>query len=407
MKHKHQKHPPQKIALTHHGEVSKTFVIAAISLVLIIIAAIFLFTSGPLAGKAVEADAPIPDAPTLSFTLAADNTFTLTANFPGQTNGFSFQLTSNTPNFQVCTPANIQQLDTIFNDGFAQTECLPGNVLNYGDAAITPSLFQSSSISLNFQLPQTIPDPLSLLLRVNAYETASGNNLYGQEIEYNFVRGVAQPTVSAPASGGGGGGGGSGGSGGGGSSLSCGRKWSCSGWTACTNGKQTRTCEDLNKCQTEKTVGGITFPVTVVGPVKPATEQTCKGGITTTKTVVKTAVEQSPSSLQNTPIERTTPEPILTQPQATSTPSIWSINGIYLWLGFLGLLLLALAVILIFHAFRKKAVVYNYPELKTWVDKEKKNGTSEDEILKHLSERTNWKKEEVKSVISKKVVSKK
>ncbi|MBI2151958.1 hypothetical protein HYU21_04490 [Candidatus Woesearchaeota archaeon] len=395
---------PQKIALTHHGEVNRTFIIMAISLILIILAAVFFFTTGLLSGKAIE----IP-APTLSFTLAVDNTFTITANYPGQiVNGFSFQLTSNTVNFDVCTPANLQQLDTVFNDGFVQTECLTttsGNVINYGDAAITPSLFQSSSISLTFPLPQTIPGPLSLRLRVNAYETASGNNLYGQEIDYNFVRGVAQPIVSVSAVSGGGGGGG----GGGGSSLSCGRKWSCSGWTTCTNGKQTRTCEDLNKCQTEKTVGGITFPVTVVGPVKPVTEQTCKGGITTTEISVKTVEEQQLSSLQNLPkkgiIEE--PSPLLSQPQATSTESRWSIHGIYLWLGFLGLLLLALAVILVLHAFRKKAVLYNYPELKNWVDKEKKKGISEDEILKHLSDKTNWKKEEVKSVILEKAVSKK
>jgi len=40
-------------------------------------------------------------------------------------------------------------------------------------------------------------------------------------------------------------------SGGGGGSGRCVEYWQCTDWSACTDGKQIRTCEDLNNCETE------------------------------------------------------------------------------------------------------------------------------------------------------------
>ena len=79
---------------------------------------------------------------------------------------------------------------------------------------------------------------------------------------------VTQQTTGGNAGGGGGGSGGSHGSGGetGGSSSSsgeeitttveegsqeCREKWVCTDWSACVNGKQTRTCHDENNCGTD------------------------------------------------------------------------------------------------------------------------------------------------------------
>jgi len=47
-----------------------------------------------------------------------------------------------------------------------------------------------------------------------------------------------------------------------GNCLKCEEKWKCSEWSPCINGKQTRSCIDLNNCGTEKN--------------KPATEKDCK-----------------------------------------------------------------------------------------------------------------------------------
>jgi len=49
--------------------------------------------------------------------------------------------------------------------------------------------------------------------------------------------------------------------GGGGGSGRCIENWQCSAWSACYNGRQTRTCEDLNNCGTEL--------------LKPAESRTC------------------------------------------------------------------------------------------------------------------------------------
>ena len=70
----------------------------------------------------------------------------------------------------------------------------------------------------------------------------------------------ACPSTTPPSSGGSSGGGG----GGGGSSIitkTCNPDWSCGQWGLCSNGKQTRVCIDINKCN--KVTG------------KPAVEQSC------------------------------------------------------------------------------------------------------------------------------------
>jgi len=89
------------------------------------------------------------------------------------------------------------------------------------------------------------------------------------------------------SSGGGGGGGSGGGSGRGsqgafstlsvesGNSLTCTRKWQCSAWSDCQDGKETRTCTDVNQCQPTKAVKGKSYPVFIQGPESPAQQQDC------------------------------------------------------------------------------------------------------------------------------------
>ena len=87
---------------------------------------------------------------------------------------------------------------------------------------------------------------------VNGYTcTDEGNVLKVTGLTHSAVGESEYVSPSPPAATGGGGGGG-GGSGGGGAIIttSCTENWSCSGWSECLDGVQTRVCTDLNSCGT-------------------------------------------------------------------------------------------------------------------------------------------------------------
>jgi len=64
----------------------------------------------------------------------------------------------------------------------------------------------------------------------------------------------------------------SGGGGGGGTFITCKENWTCTDWSGCVNGLQTRTCTDLNKCNTIKNKPNETQSCVVQTPQTPCIE---------------------------------------------------------------------------------------------------------------------------------------
>lgn len=147
----------------------------------------------------------------------------------------------------------------------------------------------------------------------------------------------------------------------------CSESWVCEAWNNCQNRIQTRNCIDENSCGT--------------AAFKPESQQSCSSG----------------QSQQTTRPLPTTAPPQKEQPSAVAEKTFWQTNKAIIVGSGLGLLVLIIVAILVQHLMKHPKVVYNFDELKNWVRKEKSLGTSKEDIKQILHEHTGWKEEEIES----------
>jgi len=141
----------------------------------------------------------------------------------------------------------------------------------------------------------------------------------------------------------------------------CLEAWSCSSWSVCQGGRQTRTCVDDHICGTLLQ--------------KPPEQQSC------------TVPSSAPPRVTPLPPK----PPVVVKPSFFAQYKWWLLGGLLL-------LLLIIGAILFYYLYykkHKKRKVFNLHELKSWISKEKAAGTSEEDIKKILSQKTGWKKAEI------------
>ncbi|PIN73976.1 hypothetical protein COV20_02585 [Candidatus Woesearchaeota archaeon CG10_big_fil_rev_8_21_14_0_10_45_16] len=149
----------------------------------------------------------------------------------------------------------------------------------------------------------------------------------------------------------------------------CAESWICTEWSDCQGGLQYRSCDDVNVCET-------IF-------VKPIEQRSCG------------AADLGPRPGQ---VRGPYQPPVGPEEQSPFT-NFW--NNYKWWLlGILGLLLLAIIIVLILVHAKKKHVVYNYDELKEWIQKEQAMGTSKDDIKEILADETGWDEQEIEKAFS-------
>lgn len=148
----------------------------------------------------------------------------------------------------------------------------------------------------------------------------------------------------------------------------CQESWTCSLWSRCINGRQSRTCTDDHDCGTLE--------------VMPLLETSCE----------KDAPGILPSYTPPTQFPPSIEEP---------APSFWEK---YMWyiIGGISLLLLIIIIIIIvvYVTHKKHHVIYNFNELRDWIKKERAMGTSDEDIKDILENQTGWSEQEVEKAFS-------
>ncbi|MBS3123023.1 hypothetical protein J4437_00145 [Candidatus Woesearchaeota archaeon] len=377
MKNKHhRKHPPQKKKV-HQKKFKKIYLVSIITFAILII--LFIIAS-PFLGKAIfTGSGGTVDLQLVNGNLhlgfnSTDTTRSLT--------GIYFELSAVTPeNFRLCTTNTDLTITNTQGWDFIYQECV-NNVLRYGFSPGDPTRLTSAQLNDVLTITPTTAFPESFRLKLSTVDLWTGTqDLFPTETDYFFDYITVQPAApaaqpaSAPSS-----------SGGGGSSLSCKRDWTCNDWSECQNNQQTRTCTDKNNCQKEKTVGGRTYPVTLLGPEMPETTKSC------TSTSSKPAA-QLPITEKPLPVKVEQP-PITAQPIVTKAPNYY----IYFLIAGIFLVIIILALV-INKFFIHKKTAYNIDELKLWVLQERQAGTSDADIQEILQQKTKWTKEEIDSLL--------
>jgi hypothetical protein len=386
--------PPQKIKVTPHGEVNKTFIISAISIGLVLILGILLFlSSGQFVGKAIAIPAGVVDL-TLS-----DNVLTLTAEFtnPNQeVNGIYISLTSvpdedsATEDFILCENINDVTVSDLWD--FPMTACI-GNTFVFGDGSLNFETYGTTSLSVDFIVNRELPESFSIEVNpIDIHDADTGLDLFDlQDGIFHFNR-APEPEVAATPSRSGGGGGGGGSTSATGTSYECVRSWDCTPWSTCSNSLQSRSCRDIKNCalNTSKVVNYRVYPVISAGPTQPEQSRTCPVDVTKLgRPSTRTINQQVPPPQFGSQLQQPAGENI----------SLFSQYKPYFIAGPLVLIIIIILVVVILR--HKKGPEYNYSQLKTWVDKERKMGTSNKDIRSILKQKTKWKDDEISLVMSK------
>ncbi|MFH1276600.1 MAG: hypothetical protein ABIH82_05820 [Candidatus Woesearchaeota archaeon] len=406
-KAKTKRSPPQKIRVTPHGEVNKTFLIAIIAVVALVGLAGLLFFTDTFVGKAITSGTNIVD---LTYNRGED-VFTLTGDINGETvNEIFFTLTSLTEGYDVCdltTDITITQGLEWDLDGVSAQEVLcESNVFTFGDAALWWEDFSTDSFELKFKL---VTPPNNFELAVNNFNLvkSDGNYLFEDAQDtFSFSPPVVRrdTTPEAPQRTGGGGG-------------SCTSQWNCTAWDTCNSSlQQSRTCVDTKCRRDDKTEvqsceicqeswtcslwtdcqNGIKSRTCVdehhcgTSLAKPALTESC----------LTTAQSQAGQQYAAQGRQSTQQLAGLQQPSAKGTFSqVFVENKIYFIIIPLVLILIIIALVVLFRM-RKghKKERYNYDELKLWVVKEKGMGTSDEAIRKILKERTDWNDQDIDKI---------
>lgn len=142
----------------------------------------------------------------------------------------------------------------------------------------------------------------------------------------------------------------------------CPESWTCSLWSECSDGQQSRVCVDENYCQTDA--------------LKPIEQKACG---------------QPDYGAQPFQIIQQPPETfVLPKPE-----DFFSKYQIWFIVVPAALIVLLLLFFLILHFVRKKRVVYNHDELVQWIQQEMQTGTAKDDIIQILKQNTGWTDEEI------------
>jgi cysteine-rich repeat protein len=174
----------------------------------------------------------------------------------------------------------------------------------------------------------------------------------------------------------------------------CDESWTCSLWSDCVNGIETRTCTDEHSC-------GSIF-------TKPILQRSCAGDTPQIQQPSGQQNQQQPSTvLQNQQQTQQTLGGTTTFTNKLSVTQIMKnakqfvkdqkisiIGGIL----FIIIVAVILTVILIRVKTHKKD--YNLDELRDWIGKEKELGTSDADIIHILKDQTGWTKKEIMSAFN-------
>jgi len=149
---------------------------------------------------------------------------------------------------------------------------------------------------------------------------------------------------------------------------SCLESWVCSLWAECSAGVQSRACYDEHFCETSNLKPGLQKGCNEMDPIPPPAR-----------------------------ISSQLPPPYVPPPAAAQQSFLsktWENYKMYI-IGGAAAILLAVMIILAIHIFMPKKVAYNINELKQWVRKEKEMGTSDTDIREILKQNTGWTDQEV------------
>ena len=208
------------------------------------------------------------------------------------------------------------------------------------------------------------------------------------------------------------GGGPSSGNGGG---SSCSVNWQCSTWSYCNNQlEQTRTCVDLNRCNTDYKKPNVTQSCSACEESWTCSDvRYCDGGETYCASFVdehacgtffsKPQVQGScPSGATGykAPPAYRPPAPVIPPQVQIPALSFWEENMKWL-IAIPSLIFLILIVVLLFLHYRKPHVVYNLHELEDWIAKERAAGTPDADIRHILKEQTGWEDKDVDEAFGK------
>jgi len=148
----------------------------------------------------------------------------------------------------------------------------------------------------------------------------------------------------------------------------CQESWVCSLWNQCNAGTQTRACYDEHLCETTSNKPGLQKGCNQADPVPP------------------------PSRISTQLPPPYVPPPAVAQQNFFA--KLWEDYQLYL-IGGAAVLVLAALVLLAIHLLMPKKIAYNLNELKQWVRKEKEMGTSDSDIREILKQNTGWTDQEV------------
>ena len=147
--------------------------------------------------------------------------------------------------------------------------------------------------------------------------------------------------------------------------MPCQESWTCSLWSDCQSGVQNRVCYDEHSCGT--------------GSYQPGLQKGCELAL--------------PAGPEPDKISFQLPPP-RAAPVVIEEKGFFARYGNY-FLGIFVMILLIGVIISAIYYLRTKKMAYNINELKDWVRKEKKLGTSDEDIRLILKQKTGWNEEEI------------
>jgi len=388
---KGRRNPPQKKILSGRGRTadSKIFIVALLLLVGIALLSSF-FTSSALTGRAIQTLGG--DAVDL---ILKDNVLRVQVNVSEVTarsiGALSFTLNgANTDGtFDSCDYTS----RSLVPWEFPLTECSAARI-SYGVATLNPASFMSGSFDVvEFTFPHMGYGDIEFTLSdLQVWDTVAGGNVINlfagaDTFTEQFTRDV--PVVVAvaavePVAGGGSSGGGGAAPSSSGNSIECIQDWQCADWTECRNGQQRRSCYDSKNCAQNTTtrIGYKIYPVILAGPDEPAEMKSCSKQDSSPS--AQAAEPQSPALGMQSGSSQ--------QPQPETSSFIEKYKMYFIALLLLLVVVLILIITVIHHRHKP---TYNTEELKTWIKQERTVGTSDQDIIDIIKDKTGWKKDEV------------
>jgi hypothetical protein len=196
---------------------------------------------------------------------------------------------------------------------------------------------------------------------------------------------------------------------GGGGGTSCSVNWQCGSWSYCNNQKQqTRTCVDLNHCNSKYKQPNVTQSCAACEESWTCNDvRYCDGGETYcagfsdehfcgTFFQQPKVVSSCPSGGTGYKAPPAYRPPVPSIPPQVQIPalSFWEENKIWI-IAIPSLIFLILIIILLWLHYRKPHIVYNLHELEDWIQKEQAAGTPDSDIRHILKEQTGWEDKDI------------